>query len=78
MTANECTILEFFHRYQMGPQQMLFVNPGDCKLPANHFNAAMQSLMGRGLMNKERPNRAYSLTRQGYNALRSIARAARG
>lgn len=66
MTPAEVDILEFFRRYQVGPAEMLFFNPGDCKLPDGSFQNAMKSLMDKGLVVKERPRRAYSLTRAGY------------
>jgi hypothetical protein len=66
MTADECTILAFFRRYAIGPEEMLFFNPGDCKVSPGAFRTAMDSLMNRGLVIKERPKQAYSLTRHGY------------
>lgn len=72
MTAAESTILEFFRQYQIGPAEMLFFNPGDCKLQPGSFASAMRSLIERGMVVKERPALAYSLTRQGYRALLSI------
>jgi hypothetical protein len=68
MSASESTILQFFRRYQIGPAQMLFFNPGDCKLSTGMFNSAMQSLIARGMVIKERPKQAYSLTHTGYDA----------
>src|SRR5690606_10360318 len=50
----------------IGPEQMLFFNPGDCKVAPAPFRTAMESLMNRGLVVKERPKQAYSLTRSGY------------
>ena len=72
MTASECSIMVFFHRYEIGPHQMLFFNPGDCKLAESRFREAMQSLMIRGLVIKERPKHAYSLTRPGYDLSLSV------
>jgi hypothetical protein len=36
------------------------------------FHTAMESLMRRGWVIKERPKQAYSLTRHGYAAARTI------
>ncbi len=68
MNAVESTILVFFRRYMIGPAEMLFFNPGDCKVTPKHFETAMQSLMRQGLVVKERPTSAYSLTAAGYDA----------
>jgi len=68
MNPVECAILVFFRRYRIMPAEMLFFNPTDCKLATRPFNAAMQSLMRQGLVVKERPNLAYSLTPAGYDA----------
>jgi hypothetical protein len=67
MNANEFAILVYFRRYQIGPAEMLFFNPHDCKVPPRPFQAGMQSLMRRGMVVKERSNQAYSLTREGYD-----------
>lgn len=67
MTADECAILVLFRQYKIGPEEMLFFNPGTCKLSGTPFRNAMQSLMTRGLVMKERPKEAYSLTRNGYD-----------
>lgn len=66
MTADECAILAFFRQYDIGPEEMLFFNPGDCKVAPAPFRNAMESLMSQGLVVKERPKQAYSLTRNGY------------
>jgi hypothetical protein len=67
MTADECTIMALFRQYKIGPEEMLFFNPGTCKLSGTPFRNAMHSLMNRGMVMKERPKEAYSLTRQGYD-----------
>ncbi len=72
MSATEAVILTFFRRYQIGPHQMLFFNSGDCKLGPSSFRTAMQSLVSRGLVVKERPPQAYSLTRNGYDLSLSV------
>jgi hypothetical protein len=66
MTPSEAAILTFFRRYEIGPAEMLFFNPGDCKLGIAPFYSAMESLVRRGLVVKERHKLAYSLTRNGY------------
>jgi predicted transcriptional regulator len=75
MSATETAILTFFRRYQIGPHQMLFFNANDCKLGPGSFRTAMQSLVSRGLVIKERPAKAYSLTRDGYDLSLSVERA---
>jgi hypothetical protein len=67
MNADECVILALFRQYKIGPEEMLFFNTGTCKLGGTPFRNAMQSLMTRGMVIKERPKEAYSLTRQGYH-----------
>lgn len=67
MNADECVILALFRQYKIGPDEMLFFNTGTCKLSGTPFRNAMQSLMSRGMVIKERPKEAYSLTRQGYD-----------
>ncbi|MCL4204396.1 MAG: hypothetical protein KJ000_18075 [Pirellulaceae bacterium] len=66
MTAEELDILRFFRRFQVGPAEMLFFTPNDCKVAAKHFLAAMRSLIDKDLVVKERPIQAYSLTSAGY------------
>lgn len=72
MTATEFAIMGFFRRYKIRPDEMLFFNPADCKMSPGPFNTAMESLMRRGLVIKERPKQAYSLTRNGYAVSRTI------
>jgi hypothetical protein len=67
MTATETAIMFFFRRYQIRPAEMLFFNPADCKVSPGPFHTAMESLMRRGWVVKERPKHAYSLTRDGYD-----------
>lgn len=66
MSVDESIILALFRQYKIGPEEMLFFNAGTCKLSGAPFRNAMQSLMNRGMVIKERPKEAYSLTRQGY------------
>lgn len=73
MSADESTIMSLFRQYKIGPDEMLFFNPGTCKLSGTPFRNAMQSLMNRGLVIKERPKEAYSLTRSGYDMSLTVA-----
>lgn len=66
MTTEELRILLFFRRFQVGPEEMLFFTPNDCKVAAKHFIDAMHSLIEKDLVVKERPAQAYSLTKSGY------------
>lgn len=67
MNASERSIMECFRRYQAGPDEMLFLNPADCKMQPTPFRNAMLSLIRQSLVVKERPKHAYSLTRGGYD-----------
>ena len=71
MTAAEWRILSLFRRYQVGPAEMLFVNSRDCRVTAEGFVSAMRRLIENGMVVKEHPHQAYSLTRAGYEASRS-------
>ena len=66
MTTSETAILAFFRRFDARPQEMLFINPQQSKSQAAKFRIAMQSLIEKGFVNKERPKAAYSLTMAGY------------
>lgn len=70
MNAAEMRILQLFRRYEVGPAEMLFVNFHECRVTANGFTAAMRRLIEKGLVIKERPQQAYSLTRAGYELSR--------
>ncbi len=74
MTPSECAILNFFRRYDIGPAEMLFFNPFDFKLPMAPFNTAIESLVRRGLIVKERHKLAYSLTPHGYDVSLALHR----
>jgi hypothetical protein len=67
METIESAILAYFRRYRIQPAEMLFFNAHDCKLPDKPFHAAMDSLVHRGMVIKERPSAAYSLTQAGYD-----------
>ncbi len=66
MTTEELRILLFFRRFQVGPEEMLFFTPNDCKVATKVFVDAMHSLIEKDLVIKERPAQAYSLTKSGY------------
>jgi predicted transcriptional regulator len=70
MSAAEMRILQLFRRYEVGPTEMLFVNFHECRVTAHGFTAAMRRLIDKGLVIKERPQQAYSLTRAGYELSR--------
>lgn len=74
VSDSEAAILTFFRRFNAGPNQMLFFNSGFAKSHSRQFLSAMQSLVDRGYVVKERPREAYSLTSMGYQA--SLAAAA--
>jgi hypothetical protein len=74
MSPAESAILGFFDSYRAGPGQMVFFQPGACKLPIERFKAGMESLIERQLVVRERPKHAYSLTDRGYQqSLASLA-----
>ena len=66
MTATEVSIMRVFRSYQVGPAEMLFLNSGDCRVSASSFVPAMRRLIDKGMIIKERPDHAYSLTKAGY------------
>lgn len=70
MGAAEMRILQLFRRYEVGPAEMLFVNFHECRVTASGFSVAMRRLIDKGLVIKERPQQAYSLTRAGYDLSR--------
>ena len=71
MDAVELSILEVFGRYLVGPTEMLFCSAQDCRMADRRFHAAMLRLVQKGLLVKERPRQAYSLTKAGYRLTRS-------
>ena len=71
MTATELRILRVFRSYQVGPAEMLFLSSGDCRVSASSFLPAMRRLIDKGMIVKERPEHAYSLTEAGYEMARS-------
>lgn len=68
MTSAERAILGMFRQYDVGPNQMLCFNS---KL-GDKYQKAMRVLLDKGLVVKDRPKHAYSLTLAGYEASREI------
>ncbi len=66
MSVAELEILSVFRRYRVGPAEMLFLSSSDCRVAAASFTSAMRRMIERGLIIKERPEQAYSLTKAGY------------
>jgi hypothetical protein len=67
MSEAENDILRLFRRYQVGEAEMLFFTGGLAN-PSRKFKTAMQSLIERGMVIKERRQDAYSLTTTGFRA----------
>ena len=76
MTKSESSILAFFRRFDVGPEEMLFFNTAYSKTHDNDFKSAMRSLIRKGMVMKDRPAHAYSLTMTGYRASLVTERAA--
>ena len=72
MTQHEATIMKHFKSYRVTTDEMLFFNTTAGKAHSREFQAAMISLMRNGMVNKEMPKNAYSLTAQGYRMLRNL------
>jgi hypothetical protein len=68
MTDAEAKILKHFRQYRMGAHGMLFFNAGMSRTHPRTFCLAMSALIRDGLVVKERPRDAYSLTPRGYQA----------
>jgi hypothetical protein len=68
MTDAEAKILRQFRQYRMGASGMLFFNAGMSRTHPRAFCQAMTALIRDGLVVKERPRDAYSLTPRGYQA----------
>ena len=65
MTVAEWNILRQFRIYQVRPAEMLFVTARDCRVTGRTFLSAMRRLVEKGLVVKEHPKEAYSLTQAG-------------
>ena len=65
---SEAEILRLFRSYRVRASEMLFFNQGVTKARPAHLSRALQSLVDRGLVVKERHPDAYSLTDRGYRA----------
>jgi hypothetical protein len=68
MTKTQIGIMRHFRQYRIGANQMLCFNASLANSDASRFQLAMASLIQDGLVNKERPKRAYSLTPDGFLA----------
>jgi hypothetical protein len=68
MSDAEVKILRQFRQYRMGARAMLFFNAGLSRSHPRAFCQAMTALIRDGLVVKERPRDAYSLTPLGYRA----------
>ena len=72
MNQAETNILRQFRYYSIRPAEMLFFNSQSAKAHPQQFTQAMQSLVNRGMVVRERPRNAYSLTDLGYQASLSV------
>ncbi len=68
MTNPETEIMRYFRRFDIGVGEMLFFDTGPARTNPDGFLDAMDSLIRRGLVVRERPQCAYSLTHLGYRA----------
>jgi hypothetical protein len=66
ISGAELDILKIFRAYAVKEQQMLFFPTNFTKPQSRTFTAAMQSMIERGWVIKERRQGAYSLTSLGY------------
>ncbi len=64
MTPAELRIMAIFRSFRVGPYKMLCMN----HFIDDAFLAAMENLIDRKLVVKDRPAHAYYLTRAGYDA----------
>ena len=67
-TDSEAEILRLFRSYRVRASEMLFFNQGINKTRPVQLTRALESLVERGLVVKERHRDAYSLTTRGYRA----------
>jgi hypothetical protein len=73
LTGTEIKILKWFRSYGVRANALLFINRSGGKDPMPGFNAAMQSMIERGLVIQSVRHRdAYSLSAGGYDASRQI------
>jgi len=68
MNPAEVKILRQFRSYGLRTNEMLFFNRSLAKPHLPDFTRAIQTLIDRGLLVKERHQDAYSLTTLGYQA----------
>jgi hypothetical protein len=68
MTRSETEIMRYFRRFDVSAGEMLFFDTGPARANPSGFQNAMVSLIRQGLVVRERPKGAYSLTDSGYRA----------
>jgi hypothetical protein len=68
----EAEVLRLFRSYRVGVSEMLFFNHGAGKARPQRFTRAIEALIERGMVIRERHRDAYSLTQTGYNASLSV------
>lgn len=66
MTTEELKVLGLFRRYLVRPAEMLLVYAQECRVSTRRLLPVMRGLVAKGLVVKERPPGAYSLTPEGY------------
>jgi hypothetical protein len=67
MNGTELDILKIFRAYEVTAHQMLFFQTAFTAPESRKFTGAMQSMIDRGWVVKERRQGAYSLTPRGYS-----------
>lgn len=69
LTQSEVRALDEFEIFMMKPNQMLcFSGPG-----LEKHNKALETLSDKNLLFREKPHGAYSLTEEGYSAMKQSA-----
>ena len=71
MKRHESMIWRHFRAYRVREDEMLFFNATASNPHSQQFHQAMTSLMDRGLVFKETPKDAYSLTSLGFEWLQN-------
>jgi hypothetical protein len=71
MTLDEEKIMRHFRAYRVAADEMLFFNTTSSSPHSPQFFKAMAALIGRGLVQKESPKNAYSLTPLGSQLMRT-------
>jgi hypothetical protein len=76
ITSAEADILRSFRNYGLRAHEMLFFNRNAGKAHSPRFNEAMQAMINRGLVIREKRHRdAYSLSTSGYQVSLSVGKA---